>query len=48
MESKGVHREVGKPAATIDDDATDNAAGAHHEKKGLGQKIKEKLHRHKD
>jgi len=47
LESKGVHREADKPSATVDDDATDNAAGGH-EKKSLGQKIKEKLHKHKD
>ncbi|OIW34108.1 hypothetical protein CONLIGDRAFT_210312 [Coniochaeta ligniaria NRRL 30616] len=43
LESKGVHHEVGKPSATVDDDATNVPAG--HEKKSLGEKIKEKLHK---
>jgi hypothetical protein len=48
LETKGIHHEVDKPSGTVDDDATDNAAGSH-EKKSLGQKIKDKLHhKHKD
>lgn len=50
METKGVHREAPKPAATAtataDDDAT-HVAGGEKEKKSLGEKIKEKLHHHK-
>jgi len=47
LETKGVHREVpADKTATVDDDATDAAAGADtKEKKSLGEKIKEKLHK---
>lgn len=44
LETKGIHHEQGKPDSTPDDDANDNSAS--HEKKGLGQKIKDKLHKH--
>jgi len=42
LESKGVHHGADQPAAT-DDEPADAAGG--HEKKSLGEKIKEKLHK---
>jgi len=43
LETKGVHHGADKPSATDNDAATDVAGG--HEKKSLGEKIKEKIHK---
>jgi hypothetical protein len=46
MEQKGMPRVRGSKPNSLDESRASDSPGKTKEKKGLGQKIKEKLHRH--